>query len=73
MFLFSALGMIWSGHAIYNEELQQHGSAGVGLPNYLKRRLPLGDIRELGKRILADVGLRDADGDAIPARLGGVT
>jgi hypothetical protein len=35
MFLFSALGMIWSGHAIYNEELQQHGSAGVGLPTYL--------------------------------------
>ena len=35
MFLFSAIGMIWSGHAAYNEELQNHGSASVGLLSYL--------------------------------------
>jgi hypothetical protein len=36
MFLFSALGMIWSGHAAYNEELREHGSAAIGLLSYLK-------------------------------------
>ncbi|RWO18344.1 DUF6766 family protein [Mesorhizobium sp.] len=35
MFLFSAIGMIWSGHAAYNEELQNHGSASIGLLSYL--------------------------------------
>ncbi|WP_088360730.1 DUF6766 family protein [Rhodomicrobium vannielii] len=35
MFLISAVGMIWSGHAAYNEELGKHGSPGVGLPAYL--------------------------------------
>ena len=35
MFLFSALGMIWSGHAAYNEELREHGSAAIGLLAYL--------------------------------------
>jgi hypothetical protein len=35
MFLFSALGMIWSGHAAYNEELQHHGSTAIGLQAYL--------------------------------------
>ena len=35
LFLFSALGMIWSGHAAYNEELQHHGSAAIGLVAYL--------------------------------------
>jgi uncharacterized protein DUF6766 len=36
MFLFSVLGMIWSGHAAHNEELREHGSAGIGLLAYLK-------------------------------------
>lgn len=36
MFLFSALGMIWSGHSAYNEELREHGSAAIGLLAYLK-------------------------------------
>lgn len=31
MFLFSAIGMIWSGHAAYNEELENRGSASIGL------------------------------------------
>jgi hypothetical protein len=35
MFLLSVLGMIWSGHSAYNEELQQHGSAAIGLLSYL--------------------------------------
>ncbi|TIM31799.1 MAG: hypothetical protein E5Y63_05050 [Mesorhizobium sp.] len=35
MFLFSAIGMIWSGHRAYNEELQNHGSASIGLLSYL--------------------------------------
>jgi hypothetical protein len=34
-FLFSALGMIWWGHSAYNEELQHHGSAAIGLLAYL--------------------------------------
>jgi hypothetical protein len=36
MFLFSVLGMIWSGHSAYNEELREHGSAAIGLLVYLK-------------------------------------
>jgi hypothetical protein len=35
MFLLSALGMIWSGHAAYSEELLEHGSAAIGLLAYL--------------------------------------
>lgn len=35
MFLFSALGMIWPGHAAHNEELREHGSAGIGVLAYL--------------------------------------
>ncbi|MDI6024719.1 hypothetical protein QBK99_00630 [Corticibacterium sp. UT-5YL-CI-8] len=35
LFLFSALGMIWSGHSADNEELQHHGSAAIGLLAYL--------------------------------------
>ncbi|TIL94888.1 MAG: hypothetical protein E5Y73_10230 [Mesorhizobium sp.] len=35
MFLFSAIGMIWSGHTAYNEGLQNHGSASIGLLSYL--------------------------------------
>jgi hypothetical protein len=35
LFLFSAVGMIWSGHSAYNEELQHHGSAAIGLLAYL--------------------------------------
>lgn len=35
MFLFSVLGMIWSGHVAYNEELREHGSAAIGLSSYL--------------------------------------
>jgi hypothetical protein len=35
MFLFSGLGMIWSGHAAYNEELRAHGSEAIGLLAYL--------------------------------------
>jgi membrane protein implicated in regulation of membrane protease activity len=34
-FLFSALGVIWWGHSAYNEELQHHGSAAIGLLAYL--------------------------------------
>ena len=37
LFLFSALGMIWSGHSAYNQELRHHGSAAVGLLAYLTR------------------------------------
>ena len=36
MFLFSAAGMIWSGHAAYNDELQDHGKAAIGLLAYLE-------------------------------------
>lgn len=35
MFLFSAVGMIWSGHSAYNKELREHGSAAIGLLAYL--------------------------------------
>lgn len=35
MFLFSLLGMVWSGHAAYNEELREHGAATIGLLGYL--------------------------------------
>ena len=35
MFLFSLLGMIWSGHAAYNDELREHGAPAVGLADYL--------------------------------------
>jgi small-conductance mechanosensitive channel len=35
LFLFSGLGMIWSGHSAYNEELQHHGSPAIGLLAYL--------------------------------------
>lgn len=35
MFLLSAIGMIWSGHAVYNEELRDHGAPAVGLLGYL--------------------------------------
>ena len=35
MFLFSTLGMIWSGYSVYNEELEAHGSAAVGVLGYL--------------------------------------
>lgn len=35
LFLFSALGMIWSGHAAYNEGLREHGSGTIGLLAYL--------------------------------------
>ena len=73
MFLFSVLGMIWSGHAAYNEELREHGAAAIGPAGLSgERRLPLGAVRELGKRIPADVGLCDADRDAVSARLGRV-
>lgn len=36
MFLFSLVGMIWSGHVAYNEELKEHGSATIGLLAYLR-------------------------------------
>jgi hypothetical protein len=35
MFVSSGLGMIWSGHAAYNEELQDHSAAAVGVLAYL--------------------------------------
>ena len=35
MFLFSVLGMVWSGHAAHNDELREHGSAGIGVLAYL--------------------------------------
>jgi hypothetical protein len=35
LFLFSALGMIWSGLAAHNEELRDHGSQAVNLLAYL--------------------------------------
>jgi len=35
MFLFSVFGMIYSGQAAYNRELQDHGSQAVGLLAYL--------------------------------------
>ncbi len=28
LFLFSAFGMIWSGYAVYNDELREHGGTG---------------------------------------------
>jgi hypothetical protein len=36
MFVLSALGMAWSGHAAYNEELREHGSKAIGLMHYLR-------------------------------------
>jgi len=35
MFLLSALGMIWSGQAVHNEELREHGAPAVGVMAYL--------------------------------------
>ena len=35
MFLLSAIGMIWSGQAAYNEELRDHGAPAVGVLGYL--------------------------------------
>jgi hypothetical protein len=35
MFLFSMLGMIWSGFAVQNEELREHGAAALDLSAYL--------------------------------------
>lgn len=35
MFLFSALGMMWSGHTAYNQELREHGAEAVGLVAYM--------------------------------------
>lgn len=35
MFLFSVLGMIWSGQAVHNEELGEHGAPAVGVMAYL--------------------------------------
>ena len=35
MFLFSAVGMIWSGHTAYNQELRDHGGEAVGVLAYL--------------------------------------
>lgn len=36
MFLFTAIGMIWSGHAAYNEEeLKDHGAAAISRAAYL--------------------------------------
>ncbi|CCV05627.1 hypothetical protein MESS2_1620002 [Mesorhizobium metallidurans STM 2683] len=74
MFLLSVLGMIWSGHATYNDELREHGSRTIGLAEYLVSwRLPLGTLRKLGERILADVGLCNADSHAVSARFGRVS
>ncbi|MGX9572954.1 DUF6766 family protein [Mesorhizobium sp. f-mel] len=36
MFLFSTVGMIWSGCSAYNQDLREHGSAAIGLLAYLK-------------------------------------
>ena len=36
MFLLTALGMIWSGHSAYNEELREHGSEALGIMRYLR-------------------------------------
>ena len=36
LFAFSAVGMVWSGYEVHNEELQQHGSEAVGLLAYMK-------------------------------------
>ena len=35
MFLFSLIGMIWSGHSAYNQELHDHREATVGVLAYL--------------------------------------
>ncbi len=35
MFLLSLMGMIWSGHTAYNDELRDHGASAVGLGSYL--------------------------------------
>ena len=35
MFLFSMIGMVWSGFAAHNEDLGEHGAAAIGLTTYL--------------------------------------
>ncbi len=35
MFLLSLMGMIWSGHTAYNDELRDHDASAVGLGSYL--------------------------------------
>jgi membrane protein implicated in regulation of membrane protease activity len=35
MFLFSVIGMIWAGHASFNDELTRHGAPSIGLVAYL--------------------------------------
>ena len=66
MFLFSSVGMIWSGLSAYNDELHEHGSQTVTL----LRDLSSGDFlsaffENWGKRIPADVGVCHADGPAV--------
>nr|WP_210328780.1 DUF6766 family protein [Mesorhizobium amorphae] len=36
MFLFSVLGMVWSGQAAHNEELREHGAPAIGVMAYLE-------------------------------------
>ncbi|TIX98850.1 MAG: hypothetical protein E5V22_28765 [Mesorhizobium sp.] len=36
IFLFSIVGMIWSGRSAYNQDLREHGSAAIGFLAYLK-------------------------------------
>ncbi|QIA23781.1 DUF6766 family protein [Mesorhizobium sp. AA22] len=36
MFLFSIVGMIWSGRSAYNQDLREHGLAAIGFLAYLK-------------------------------------
>lgn len=35
LFAVSALGMVWSGHSAYNQELREHGYKAIGLLAYL--------------------------------------
>ena len=36
MFLVSVVGMVWSGHAAYNDELREHGRSAIGLLGYVE-------------------------------------
>jgi hypothetical protein len=35
LFLCSGLGMIWSGYAVYNDELREHGATAIDVSTYL--------------------------------------
>ena len=62
MFALFLVGQFATGFAEYNAEQQEHGQPLVTLNSYLAHRSSVGGpVRELGKRIPADGGIRPVD------------